>query len=931
MGFLRFGKKSLIFIFLFLYLIVLSFLFKNDSLNSITTTKTIFKTSNLEKKDNYRKEISFNGKIQEGYIIPVSLNEKNLLNVFIKLDNTKYKRQSFFVKLQDDSTKTFLKTLQYKISKGKYNLFSTISYKNKDNKKLNIVIFGNLNTPKIEKISITKQDVALRTLNKICYGILAFLYTGLIFLLFSFLYLNKDKILSLKNIAIFFFIFLIITLIIGLLYNNFSWDFSKVLVAFSQRDDTEYMSIAKNAMDGNNFWSMPNIGYPFGTKRYNFPMLVAFYFGYCRVCGIFTNNIILVNNFYFLLTLFLSTFTFVLLGRKLKINYPFCILGGICFSFSQYHFFRRIEHITATSYFVVPLVLYLCLKIFNDKKINDKFLSLKNKLSLYSPIILICFLLGSTDIFYAYFGLFLLSLSLMCALFKKRYVAFYRGVIINLIIILFLFSNLYPSILNTFLNGATTTVLRTPKEAFFYSLMFVHLFLPMNAGEGHIFYPLYKSYMESTFFKNEAMFSYMGIFGCIGFLILLLVLFFDNISKFFKRLENKEDKGSFKAISSLVMFAFLLGTCSGIGPMIALMGFTKVRTYNRISVYILALSILSFIYFLDIIFKKYIKNKKYIGVIICVISIVFCYIHFVDINLKSFIHDYKKVKEKIENRKDFAKKISLHYKPNSNILELPIISYPENSLGNRTQHVSYYLFTKDINYSYGTLSHTDEYLWQRKLFNINNVQEVVYNAKRSNFDAVLVDTELLSNANVLIEKLKRIIGEPLFRDKEKKVFLFDLKKVDINKVLEEIDVDENLIIDNDFVVEGFGGLKNSSGKLLRWGVGCKVDDLNKNCKNQSVLKYIVKKNRPYKIKINLLSKYPNKAKIYINDNFIKKFDIQKGRNLLKTDAIIEKQMQKLPKLMTLRIEYENSVIPKGRFRNLYTLTARYKAIKIVYR
>ncbi|KQB78960.1 hypothetical protein AK964_05260 [Clostridium butyricum] len=85
-----------------------------------------------------------------------------------------------------------------------------------------------------------------------------------------------------------------------------------------------------------------------------------------------------------------------------------------------------------------------------------------------------------------------------------------------------LFINLLPSIIN---KSSTEPPIRGSGEAELYSFKILHLLFPSNTGINFIDRE-FNRYISSTASNNENATSFIGIFACIGFIMLILVLFF---------------------------------------------------------------------------------------------------------------------------------------------------------------------------------------------------------------------------------------------------------------------------------------------------------------------------------------------------------------------------------------------------------------------
>ena len=892
-------------IFFVVYVFILSLIFNNNSLSYLNTTK-IIKTLNVTNFNKYK--VNNNNK---NFDLEIPLNPHNngtSYTVSLKLNNTLNKLFKTHISLYDVNTNKLAYKKLFNIKKGRSVILAKISYETKDtNYKLKI---ESSNENIIKNIKISQNNVTPKIVNASCYVFQALIYSIILFAFILFTYIHRKQIFNLKNIRDFFLVSLITLILLGYIYNNFNWDFVNVPIYFLGLNDAHCLAVLKNAMQGNSYWHIPNLGAPFGTNVYYYPILMGFYYYFGRLLGIFTNNVIFVNNLYLILTFILSSFGVFIIARIFKINYFLAILGGLLFSISQNHLIRNGLHVQISSYFVNIIVFYYCFKIVKDEKFNNKLILLNDKLKLYIGLILGAFLLGSVEIYYAYFGLIFLTLSVFISLFNKRYTASIRGLLFIFLIFICLANSLLPAIINAILNGATKSAVRSPSEAFYYGLMLVHLFKPYNVTSSHIFSAISNSYDKVMPFKGEVLYNYLGILGGIGFLLLLLFLLVEPFKNIIQKYEKQENRGTLSLISILNIFALLVGFQSGIGIIIYLMGLTQFRAYNRISVYILLFSVFTLIYLLDIFFKRAFKNKT--NVYVAIFSLFLLYIHIVDINPSNLVQDFNTNKEKVNNVKEYAKNLDDYYKDGAKILQLPVLLFVDNYVRDDFTNCNYqvwpYLFTKNIRYSFGAFKNTKEFFMQNALFDDNNIENVVSNAKNYGFNGISVNTDIYDNSDV-VASLKNLLGEPKIVSKLGNILLFDLKDYKSNKEVHFKNI--NLIENDSNIISGFSGLERGKDFYIRWAVLDENFNLKKNNGINSYIYYIPPKGKSYKIVLNVHSEIDNTLKVYVNNNKVGDFKIEKGDSIFETKTILKGSGAKKLEPSVLMLEHSKSFRPSS--------------------
>ena len=183
-------------------------------------------------------------------------------------------------------------------------------------------------------------------------------------------------------------------------------------------------------------------------------------------------------------------------------------------------------------------------------------------------------------------------------------------------------------------------------------------------------------------------------------------------------------------------------------------------------------SIFALIYIMDILYKKY--NKKLKNLYAAIITILLICFHIYETHLTNFVQNQNYNKIAISNVKDYAYKLENLYKNGANILQLPIVSYPENLTNNSLTNCNYqvlpYIYTSNIKYSSGALNNTKEYFAQKVLFDIDDIENILLNAKEYGFDGISVNTDMYNN-NSIIDKFNNILGNPKIISDLKNIYL----------------------------------------------------------------------------------------------------------------------------------------------------------------
>ena len=550
---------------------------------------------------------------------------------------------------------------------------------------------------------------------------------------------------------------IVLVIFLILFFRLWEFDITKPY-RYQRRDDFVYSVVAKNAMNGGSYFYNSNLGAPYGMELYYFPLLMQSYILWCKFIGIFTRNWVIAVNSYYFMTYIFSFCTFFYMCKKIGIkSNVVSYFGGLVFAFSQYHIYRANIHITATSYFVIPLIIVLCYNMaigkYEEKCSPNKVLE----------IIITCLLVGCTDIYYAFFGCFLICIMLVDSLIKRRWKTIAVGIGTIIGIVLMILICLSPSIIYSLKYGGNEyAAARSPYQAYYSGFQFISLFLPMKGSENLLshFTDIYRSISGLPY--GEQICNYVGLIGFVGLIYVVYYILFK------KDIDEKQD-----LFIRLNIATIFLGTVGGIGLIVAIFITSKIRTYTRIFPYVFAFLIIAVCINFD---RLYQKNKKWLFILS-----VLALIHFIDLSPWSLLPDYKSQAELYDKDKMFITSIEQFVEDGDYILQLPYLTGIENDTtagkGNCNFHFKGYLLqSKNLGWSYGTLAGTNADKEYNEKFDTDSVQQILFFAKQLGYSGIYVDASIRDKAERhIVQDLKEELGYVSLMSDDRKWFYFDIK------------------------------------------------------------------------------------------------------------------------------------------------------------
>ena len=479
----------------------------------------------------------------------------------------------------------------------------------------------------------------------------------------------------------------------------------------------------------------PYLNAPFSFQTYDFPLPFFSNFLYIKFLSIFSSDSVVVFNLYYISTYFLNAFVMYWVLRRLRVNAYLAISIGILFTFLPFHFWR-LPHTLYSGYFFIPLWIYYLLLLTNKKPLFFKKKVNESKYSFdwskRNIIIMLVLLISSTwNFYYTFFFAFLIGFTLISNLVVKnsKHHIFSTLIFLSLAVAPFL-ANMAPYKAYEAQNGKNYQVgQRSPISSETLGLTVATLVFPNIDHKVRKFDGFSKSYAHKSLLFNESNDATLGLIGAIGFVILIFIAFFYNhFPKILSRL------------SQLNLFSLLLSTVGGFGVVFAYVVTPQIRAYNRISMFIAAMSFIA----ITIIINQYIsKNKKrnaflpisFIIILFGVFDLVGSNMNFESVNKfkieylsdKSFVH-------KIESQFDTSKQKIL-------IAQLPYMAYPESGNMNHMrdyEQVQGYIHSDKLYWSFGAMRGREADSWWKNLTK-KPIKEQIQILQEAGFSGVMIN------------------------------------------------------------------------------------------------------------------------------------------------------------------------------------------------
>ncbi|MBY0529284.1 MAG: hypothetical protein K2P51_03745 [Rhabdochlamydiaceae bacterium] len=465
------------------------------------------------------------------------------------------------------------------------------------------------------------------------------------------------------------------------------------------RDDIFYAMTIKSMLTTGWYLTNPMIGAPGIHTLADFPTPEGLNYLLIKLLTFFSSNWVIINNLFFLLTFPLITLSALFVMRRLGLRTPYAISASLLFALLPYHFMRGTEHLFLSAYYTPPLAVWLSSLIYTDELISEE----KKYRQLFGYL-LACIFLGSTGVYYAYFGCFFLLISGLIASFRlKQLRPLAHASVLILLITTTLIANLYPNLAYRIQNGPNPHAYnRQIVETELYGLKIAQLILPIDNDRIAPLARIKKAYTTHNI-CNENTTATLGLIGSIGFFILIASLF----------KEKKEKVFTIDAFTHFTLSGLLLATVGGISSVITVVLYREIRCYNRISVYLAFFAIGAFFFALQKILEK---KQEPVAWIFCMMLTAFGIFNQTSRNF-SLATTFPARKQAFIEDKAFFTHVDQQLAPESMIFQLPYLAFPE---GDHPSLISYDHFRAPLHsnlqkWSFGTIKGRPTDVWQRTI------------------------------------------------------------------------------------------------------------------------------------------------------------------------------------------------------------------------
>lgn len=381
------------------------------------------------------------------------------------------------------------------------------------------------------------------------------------------------------------------------------------------------------------------------------------------LCCLFFDTFGTAVNFYYF-----GSYIFVALGmyialRMLRKESWIATIGSVIYTFLPYHYLRGEQHIYLANYYMVPIACAMIIWLLDEQKERSRKFNL--------TCILICVLMGLTDIYYSVFLVIILFFVCLNNLWNKKSISkcfleltlcgipFLAIAIENIPYLISWFNHLGNNS-NDFISAGTG---RNLSELQQYGLRIVQLIYPIQNHRIDLL-ANFRNNLDLYLGADETRMVTLGLLMTVGLITSVFILLFSN--------KNDVITEEIKKYGALNVFIMLVANIGGLNIFIGLIS-ASIRCYNRMSIFIAAFSIMTIVTVIQYVWSKRFNDIRKRVFIILATALVMCLALF-DQTPAFSRADYEYNWELNYNTKKLVEEIDLITEDDASILMLPIIT-----------------------------------------------------------------------------------------------------------------------------------------------------------------------------------------------------------------------------------------------------------------
>src|SRR3954447_452596 len=324
----------------------------------------------------------------------------------------------------------------------------------------------------------------------------------------------------------------------------------------------------------------PHLGAPFGQDLQDYPLGDPLQIVLTKLIGLFSGDVAVVTNVFFLLTFPLAAVSAVWVFRRLGISTWSAVACAIVFAVAPYHFFHGEDHLLIAAYYTVPLSAYLIVT------------QLAGELVLVRTSVVLAVLIGLAFTYYVVFTLVLLAFAVVVSLASRNRAAAKRGALaLGVIAAMFVVAH-SPTWIYDLQHGGNPDVksLHSPDQSEIYSLKIPRMVFPVPGDRIKPLANLSARFDDrSPTQLEEGPAQALGLLMTVGFIALLWI----GLTAAVRRPAVADRDPYLRASAGATIAALVFGVAGGAALVVAYTVSPLLRSWARLSIVIAFLALIA--------------------------------------------------------------------------------------------------------------------------------------------------------------------------------------------------------------------------------------------------------------------------------------------------------------------------------------------------
>lgn len=532
------------------------------------------------------------------------------------------------------------------------------------------------------------------------------------------------------------------------------WDWTVGTPLLMWGDGTFVGMQLRNIADQGWYWNNPKLGYPFSQNGAMFPELNVVHVLLVKVLGLFAASPFTPGVVYFVLCFPLAALATYALARSQGLSSWAGFVAGVLFANAPGHQ-ERFGHLWLAAYWVLPLGMWVVLEVLRGRSLLSRragsgrlvgWLGVRTWLTLGALTVV-----GLSGVYYVTFTMVLLLVATVAARWRAGAA---RGWTQGLLSIAYLAAvMLVPLTAARLASRGETLTGRVPTarsfaESEIFAGKFMDLVLPWA---GHRLDPLeHLNFAYNAVTRATVETSALGVVALAGWLGLLLVALRSLVT-------DTVPDADLRRWSALSLVAAAFYTVGGAASFVALFVTPQVRTWSRISLYILLLGLLAVGWWLTRLETR--RGRMAVALVALVITVI----GVLDQTNPGRAPDHAALARQFAGLTEYTRNLQAATRPGCPVFQLPVVPFPESAgtpQMNGYDQLLPYLASDDLRFSSGAMRGTTSADWQLAV-DTTDVERLAEQLATTGFCAVEVDAQGYTPSTDPRDALETALGAPV--------------------------------------------------------------------------------------------------------------------------------------------------------------------------